>query len=350
MVNQVTLSNKLIDWYDKHARKLPWRISPSDSRQGIKPDPYKVWVSEIMLQQTTVQVVETHFFKFIHKWPSVYSLKKATESEILTQWSGLGYYRRAMNLKACTDIICEKYNGNFPKNERHLLELPGIGKYTAAAILSIAYGIPSIVVDGNVERIIARLYEIKGPLNKSKSLIHKKMQVISPNKRPGDFAQAMMDLGATICKPANTKCSDCPIQIFCNAKKNDTTSIFPERVKRKRKVLRKGYVYLGITKSDKIALIFRPKSGLLAGLISPPTSEWKIGKYPDNIPPIPGTWTELDKIVKHAFSHFDLELRVMFSKISYVPKNYFLKPFKISITNSLPSVMKKVVILGLEKS
>ena len=348
LVNRQDTTNALIKWYDKNARKLPWRISPTHSKNGIKPDPYQVWISEIMLQQTGVKVVQPYFTKFINNWPDIHCLNKAKEADVLALWSGLGYYRRARNLKACAEILCTEYQGHFPADEKLLLKLPGIGKYTAAAILTIAFGIPSIVVDGNVERIIARLFNLRGSIDKLKPQIREYMLMISPHKRPGDFAQAMMDLGATICKPLNPQCPNCPIDPFCKARKNGTTNIIPAKAKRKIKVLRKGYVYLGITKSNKIAMVVRPKTGLLGGMMCPPSSEWNIDKYPPNNPPMPGIWVMLSPIVRHAFTHFDLELSVMIATISHIPKGYILKPFDIAITDSTPSLMKKAIILGLE--
>ena len=348
MVKYRDFSNKLLDWYDQNARKLSWRITPFYSKKGIKPKAYKVWISEIMLQQTGVKTVEPYYIRFIRKWPTIDSLQRAEEIDILNQWSGLGYYRRARDLKACAEIVCKKYHSNFPKDEKSLQELPGIGKYTAAAILTIAYGIPAVVVDGNIERIITRLYEIKEILSKSKTQIYKKMKMISPQNRPGDFAQAMMDLGATICTPKNPRCWCCPVCNYCNSNKNGTTAILPIKTKKPKKILRKGYVYLGITKSNNIAMVVRPKTGLLGGMICPPSSEWTVNKYPKEVPPMPGKWIKLDKLVNHTFTHFDLELKVMVSTISHAPKDYLLKPFDISITNALPSVMKKAIILGLK--
>ena len=348
LVNQLDIKKKLIVWYDQNAREFPWRISPVFSKEGIKPDPYHVWLSEIMLQQTGVKVVEPYFLRFINKWPNIHSLQQASETDILNLWSGLGYYRRARNLKACAEIVCSKYQGNFPKNERLLMKLPGIGKYTAAAILTIAFGIPSVVVDGNIERIVARLFALQGTLEKLKPQIRECMLSISSNDRPGDFAQAMMDLGSIICKPINPKCSNCPIASSCNSYKNGTTLSIPEKAKKKPKVLRKGYLYIGITKSNKIALVVRPKNGLLGGTICPPTSEWSVGEYPEKKPPITGKWMALDKTVKHSFTHFNLELQVMIAHLSYEPKNFLLKPFNISTSSSSPSVMRKALILALE--
>ena len=221
-VNYCKCSTSLLKWYDKEARKLPWRIPPELTKKGVKNDPYKIWISEIMLQQTGVKTVQNYYLKFINKWPKIQNLNEAGENDILREWSGLGYYRRAINLKNCAKIICENYSGKFPDSEKDLLSLPGIGSYTAAAIISIAFNKPAIVIDGNIQRIISRLYEIKEDIKKTKSQIHEALVKISSQKRPGDFAQALMDLGSSICKPVNPKCNSCPLIKYCLAYKNNT--------------------------------------------------------------------------------------------------------------------------------
>ncbi len=348
LVNQLDISKKMIEWYDQYARDLPWRISPVFSKKGIKPDPYRVWISEIMLQQTSVKVATPFFLKFIEKWPNILSLHQTSETEVLALWSGLGYYRRARNLKACAEILLREYEGGFPIEEKKLLKLPGIGKYTSAAILTIAFGIPAIVVDGNVERIIARLFGLDGTISKLKPEIRTYMMNVSPSARPGDFAQAMMDLGATICKPLNPECMICPIRDSCKSYKDGTTNIIPRKTKKPIKTFRKGYIYLAVTKSNEIAMIVRPKSGLLGGMMCLPSSEWTEKKYPKNSPPFPGEWVALDQTIRHSFTHFDLELRMMVSSIFSVPNSYILKPFNFSLTEKVPSVMKKALVLGLK--
>lgn len=347
LVNQLDIDMVLLNWYDENARKLSWRVAPRDSKMGVKPDPYRVWLSEIMLQQTGVKVVEPYFQKFVRKWPKIPDLHRATETEVLAAWSGLGYYSRARNLKACAEIVYTKYQGNFPQDESLLLKLPGIGKYTSAAILTIAFGIPAIVVDGNIERIVARLFNLQDTLEKLRPQIYKKVSSFSPKIRPGDFAQAMMDLGATVCKPKNPLCTKCPIQNFCNAFSKGNTAIIPKKAKKKIRILKKGYVYIGLTKTKKIAMVVRPKNGLLGGMTCPPSSEWKPNNFPENMPPITGSWTMLKQTVKHTFTHFDLELKVMFSYISDVPETYISKTLNRSLITSTPTVMRKAILAAV---
>ena len=347
LVNQLDIQMALLNWYDGNARALSWRVAPEDSKMGVKPDPYRVWLSEIMLQQTGVKVVEPYFQKFVRKWPKIHDLYSTTEAEVLAAWSGLGYYSRARNLKACAEIVCTKYQGKFPQDESLLLKLPGIGKYTSAAILTIAFGIPAIVVDGNVERIVARLFNLQDTLVKLKPQIYKNVSSFSPKVRPGDFAQAMMDLGATVCKPKNPLCTKCPIQNFCKAFKKGNSTIIPKKAKKKIRILRKGYVYIGITKAEKIAMVVRPNDGLLGGMTCPPSSDWEPNIFPPNIPPIAGSWTILNQTVKHTFTHFDLELKVVFSYISEVPENFISTTLNQSLITSTPKVMRKAILVAL---
>ena len=347
-VNHSKLSIFLLKWYDQEARKLPWRIPPELTKKGIKNDPYKIWISEIMLQQTGVKTVQTYYTNFINKWPKIQNLNDADENDVLREWSGLGYYRRALNLKKCAEIICEDYNGKFPDIEKELLKLPGIGSYTAAAIISIAFNKPAIVIDGNILRITSRLYEIKEDIKKSKSEIYRKLEKISSKKRPGDFAQALMDLGSKICKPVNPKCDSCPLLKYCLAHKNNTYKSIPMKTKSLNKVNRKGYLYIGITNEEKIILIKRPKKGLLGGTICPPTSDWKKNEFPTPKPPFKGDWKILNESIFHSFTHFDLELKIMISEIKNYPTNVYLEPINSITLNSLPTVMKKGVELVVD--
>tara|TARA_A100001234_G_scaffold221159_1_gene236095 strand:- start:1183 stop:2268 length:1086 start_codon:yes stop_codon:yes gene_type:complete len=344
-VNHSKLSNSLLKWYDREARKLPWRIPPELTKKGIKNDPYKIWISEIMLQQTGVKTVQTYYTNFVNKWPKIQNLNEAEENDVLREWSGLGYYRRALNLKKCAKIICDDYDGKFPDIEKELLKLPGIGNYTAAAIISIAFNKPAIVIDGNILRVISRLYEIKTEIKKSKLAIYENLKKISSIKRPGDFAQALMDLGSTICKPVNPNCNSCPLLKYCLAHKNNTYKSIPLKAKRLNKVIKRGYLYIGITIEGKIILIKRPKKGLLGGTICPPTSDWTLNEFPTPNPPFKGNWKILNESIFHSFTHFDLELKVMISTIKNYPNNAYLEPVNSSTLSSLPTVMKKGVEL-----
>ena len=347
-VNNSKITSSLLKWYDKESRKLPWRIPPELTKKGIKNDPYKIWISEIMLQQTGVKTVQTYYINFIKKWPKIQNLNEADENDVLKEWSGLGYYRRALNLKKCAEIICENYNGKFPNSEKELLNLPGIGSYTAAAIISIAFDKPAIVIDGNIQRITSRLYEIKEDLKKSKSKIYEELEKIISKERPGDFAQALMDLGSTICKPVNPKCNSCPLLKYCLAHKNNTYKFIPLKTKKLNKVIKKGYLYIGITTEEKIILIKRPKKGLLSGTICPPSSDWKQNEFPTPKPPFKGDWKILNESIFHSFTHFDLELKIMISKINEYPNDVYLEPLNSSILKSLPTVMKKGVALVID--
>ena len=242
-------------------------------------------------------------------------------------------------------IICDNYNGKFPDSEKELLNLPGIGSYTAAAIISIAFNKPAIVIDGNIQRIISRLYEIKEDLKKSKSKIYEKLEKIISKKRPGDFAQALMDLGSTICKPINPLCNSCPVCKYCLAHKNNTYKFIPLKTKKLNKVIKKGYLYIGITTEEKIILIKRPKKGLLSGTICPPSSDWKQNEFPTPKPPFKGDWKILNESIFHSITHFDLELKIMISKINEYPNDVYLEPLNSSTLKSLPTVMKKGVAL-----
>ena len=347
-VNRTNFSRLLLAWYDLKARKLPWRITPELSKKGIKKDPYNVWISEIMLQQTNVKTVKNYYLNFINRWPDIFKLNEAEEDDILRSWSGLGYYRRALNLKKCARIICEKHNGNFPDNEKELLNLPGIGKYTAAAISSIAFDKSAIVVDGNIERLIARIFEIKENLKENNLVIYKSLETVYPKKRYGDFAQAMMDLGSLICKPINPVCNLCPVIKNCIAYKNNTFDLIPVKKKRPRKVMRKGYIFIGITLKNEIILFKRPKNGLLGGTTCPPTSDWIEGNFPSLNPPYNGNWRTLDESIFHTFTHFNLELKIMIANIKIPPKNAYLEPLNPNLLSSFPTVIRKCLNLALE--
>ncbi|MCC3862455.1 A/G-specific adenine glycosylase [Pseudemcibacter aquimaris] len=304
----------LLDWYDHNARTLPWRISPEAKRGGIKPDPYHVWLSEIMLQQTTVATVKSYFEKFMEKWPTLEKLAEADLDDVLTEWAGLGYYARARNLYKCARTIHDDLGGNFPKTNDELLKLPGIGVYTAAAISSIAYDIPETVVDGNVERVLSRLCQIETPLPDSRPEIRGHAEILTPDYRPGDYAQALMDLGATICTPKSPKCGSCPLQEDCLARKNDLVADLPRRKNKKEKETRRGYVFWA-EYDGKVWLRRRPEKGLLGGMMEVPSDEWAPSNSWQNIPtpriPIIANWKLLPGVVRHTFTHFHLELKVV---------------------------------------
>ncbi len=294
----------LLEWYDAQGCALPWR-----RRDGGRPDPYVVWLSEIMLQQTTVATVERRFAAFIERWPGVRELAAADEEEVLAAWAGLGYYARARNLHACARRIVEEHDGRFPQTMAELKRLPGIGDYTAAAIAAIAFGQPVAAVDGNVERVVARLFAVTRPLPGARATIRHCAQALVPEDRPGDFAQAMMDLGRLVCRPRTPRCDACPLASCCQARVKGCADELPRRTVRKDRPVRTGTVFV-IQREDG-ALLFRrrPRKGLLGGLWELPSQGWDGGPplWPDAAPfGLPTV--ALNTSVRHVFTHFELHV------------------------------------------
>tara|TARA_B100000900_G_scaffold164100_1_gene139348 strand:+ start:164 stop:1225 length:1062 start_codon:yes stop_codon:yes gene_type:complete len=334
--------NKLLDWYDYNAREMPWRIAPKERVSGIRPNPYHVWLSEIMLQQTTVASVKPYFTKFTTKWPTIFDLANAKDEEVMGAWAGLGYYARARNLLKCARLIAIEKSGEFPQAFDALLKLPGIGPYTASAIASIAYDIPETVVDGNVERVISRIFNIHTELPKAKKELSFLAKQLTPKMRSGDYAQAIMDLGATICKPKIPNCEICPWVNHCISKKAGTSKYLPRKVKKTKKPIRYGIAYFVERADGAILTEIREPNGLLGGMLSLPSSEW--GDFFRDDPPIDGDWEIKNNLVKHTFTHFDLNLKVMHVNVAreQTPKRgKFLNPDEFD-PNNLPTVMKKV--------
>ncbi|NCN84244.1 MAG: A/G-specific adenine glycosylase [Sphingomonadales bacterium] len=289
--------------YVDNARKLPWRSPPG----GDLPDPYHVWLSEIMLQQTTVGAVKSYFEAFTRRWPTVESLANAREADVLAAWAGLGYYARARNLHKCAVHITEKMNGIFPQKESELLQLPGVGGYTAAAITAIAFGERAVVVDANIERLVARLFAIDTPLPRGKAEIRTAMDAITPAKGAGDFAQACMDLGATICTSKNPKCDICPVRKQCAAYALGNMESFPIKPPKKLKPVRRAR-FFWVEQQDRIWLATRPPKGMLGGMRALPDDGWAASNDGHATPPIAGDWRVHDNIVQHSFTHFSLEV------------------------------------------
>ncbi|MEO9601557.1 A/G-specific adenine glycosylase [Parasphingorhabdus sp.] len=289
--------------YVDNARKLPWRSPPG----GDLPDPYHVWLSEIMLQQTTVGAVKSYFEKFTDRWPTVQDLATAEEADVLAAWAGLGYYARARNLHKCAVYVTEKLDGIFPQKESELLKLPGVGAYTAAAIAAIAFGERAVVVDANIERLVARLFVIDTPLPKGKADIRRAMDAITPRRGAGDFAQACMDMGATICTSKNPKCDICPVQKQCAAHAAGNMEYYPVKPPKKAKPVRRAR-FFWIEQQGKILLSTRPSKGMLAGMRGLPDDGWAAGNDGHMKPPIAGEWLVHDNIVQHSFTHFSLEV------------------------------------------
>ena len=286
------LSSNLLEWYDVHARPMPWRTPPAEKKAGVQPDPYRIWLSEVMLQQTTVAAVKNYFNRFITRWPTVVSLAAADDGDVMGEWAGLGYYARARNLLKCARVITDEHSGIFPDDHATLLTLPGIGPYTAAAISSIAFDLRHVVVDGNVERVMSRLYDIHSPLPASKLELTAKAEHLTPNQRTGDYAQAVMDLGATICTPKSPACGICPWHEPCKARKAGTAPDLPKKTPKKPKPIRHGTVYLGRRSDGAWLLERRPDKGLLGGMLGWPGSDWIDVTTPRPIgtPPTPADW------------------------------------------------------------
>src|SRR5690242_14567761 len=268
----MTHATRLLDWYDRHRRTLPWR-APAGKRSA----PYLVWLSEIMLQQTTVATVGDYFHRFVKRWPTVEALAGAPIDEVLSAWAGLGYYARARNLHACARAVTEQHGGVFPSDEEALLALPGIGPYTAAAIRAIAFDEPASAVDGNVERVITRLFAIETPLHDAKAEINLRAATLVPQRRAGDYAQAMMDLGATVCTPRSPRCVICPLMAGCISRKRGIAEELPRRAPKAERPTRRGLAFVLTRKDGAVLLRKRPTKGLLGGMDEVPSSDWREG-------------------------------------------------------------------------
>ncbi len=306
------IRGQLLDWYDRHQRDLPWRAKTG----GAPPDPYHVWLSEVMLQQTTVQAVKPYYTKFLNKWPTIHDLANAPQDEVMAAWAGLGYYARARNLHKCAKTVSIECDGIFPEEQATLKKLPGIGDYTSAAITAIAFNKPATVVDGNVERVMARLFNVQEPLPHSKkhlkALAHELFSRFEA--RPGDLAQSLMDLGATICIPKAPRCALCPLTAECTAYKNGAPEALPAKVKKKPRPRRHGYVYWVKNEKEEVLFHRRPESGLLGGMLALPTGDWSdIATPPKEIPWLKNLQSCPFKktSVEHTFTHFDLSLHLM---------------------------------------
>ena len=337
----------VLAWYDANRRRLPWRAAP-----GHKIDPYVVWLSEIMLQQTTVATVQPRFAAFLNRWPTVSDLAAASLDQVLVEWQGLGYYARARNLHACAVVVHSKYGGVFPDELAQLRQLPGIGQYTAAAIAAIAFNQPVLPVDTNVERIVARLFTIDAPLPAGKPLIAARAADLAGPNRPGDFAQALMDLGATICRPRQPDCPACPLHDHCQAV-IPGPELFPVRAAKAPRPLRTGTAFWVQNPQGEVLLQRRPASGLLGGMTEFPSTAWTAGatptdeEYPDAeltaAAPVATEWTETEGSVEHTFTHFRLSLRVVRGESRQDPPTeaFWVHPDAFA-EHALPTVMKKI--------
>jgi len=307
------LPGLLLDWYERHARDLPWRIGPADRAKGVRPDPYRVWLAEIMLQQTTIPHGTRYFLEFTRRWPNVAALAAAETEDVMAAWAGLGYYARARNLLKCARIVAEQ--GGFPETETELRKLPGIGPYTAGAIAALAFDQQAAAVDGNVDRVFARLLALKGEWKAEKKRLAEIVRGLVPADRPAEFAEALMDLGATVCTPKQPNCLICPLSDLCAARAEGTPERYPIKPAKAAQPLRQGHVYVLIDGSD-ILLERRPETGLLGGMLGLPTSDWpKSCDRPAAAYPAKADWREIGE-VRHVFTHFALELIVWRADIS----------------------------------
>jgi A/G-specific adenine glycosylase len=354
----------LLDWYDRHRRRLPWR-----PLAGERADPYRVWLSEIMLQQTGVKTVGPYFEKFLARWPDVEALGRASLDEVLRMWAGLGYYSRARNLHACAVAVRRDHGGAFPDTEQGLRSLPGIGPYTAAAIAAIAFGRRTMPVDGNIERVVSRLFAVEEPLPQVKPLIQQlamtllgeshagdaKSRADDAKSRAGDSAQALMDLGSSICTPKKPACALCPLNDDCAARARGDQETFPRKAPKKSGGLRRGAAFV-VTRGDQLLVRTRPEKGLLGGMTEVPTSHW-IAAQDDKAartqaPALRGVarWHRKTGVVTHVFTHFPLELVVYTANVAArvrAPEGMRWVPISTLGDEALPNVMRKVIAHGL---
>ncbi|HET8726781.1 MAG TPA: A/G-specific adenine glycosylase [Alphaproteobacteria bacterium] len=343
-LNPSDLQRRLLDWYDRHRRVLPWR-APA----GRRAEPYHVWLSEIMLQQTTVPTVGAYFRAFLERWPTVADLAAAELDDVLRALAGLGYYARARNLHKCARVVAERHDGRFPEDEQELRQLPGVGDYTAAAIAAIAFDRPAAVMDGNVERVISRIHAVTEPLPAAKPKLRALTAELTPLYRPGDHAQAMMDLGATICTPRRPKCILCPWNADCAARRAGIEETLPAKLPKAEKPTRRGVAFWLINGKGAVLLRRRPEKGLLGGMMEVPSTPW----LPDGMPdlavaqkdaPAKTAWKLLPGVVRHTFTHFHLELTVAVGRVGYEPPlNGRWVPVDALADEALPTVMVKVV-------
>jgi A/G-specific adenine glycosylase len=344
----------LLTWYDRARRDLPWRSAP-----GHRADPYRVWLSEVMLQQTTVKAVIPYYLEFLRRWPSVAALAAASLDDVLAAWAGLGYYSRARNLHACARRVVERHGGRFPPSEAALKALPGIGPYTAAAIAAIAFGVPATAVDGNVERVVARLFAVMQPLPAATPELRQLAAGLTPAERAGDFAQAMMDLGATVCTPKRPSCLLCPVADLCAGRAQGVAALLPIRSPRRERPLRLALAFVAMREDGAVLVRRRPEAGLLGGMLEVPSTGWA-----EALPPVAealaaaparGDWQAVPGIVTHTFTHFRLDTVVYRASVPMAarltsaadaPRCQWIARRDLAAA-ALPSVMRKIVAHAL---
>ncbi len=346
----------LLDWYDAERRDLPWRYGA-----GQQADPYRVWLSEIMLQQTTVKAVIPYYLRFVERWPDVKALAAAELDDVLAEWAGLGYYSRARNLHKCARAVVDEHNGRFPTGPAQLQKLPGIGPYTAAAIAAIAFNEATTPVDGNVERVVARLFALSLPLPQAKSELKRLAATLTPNERPGDFAQAMMDLGAGVCTPKRPSCLMCPLQTDCHGYAKGVAERLPVKQPKPDRPTRYGVAFLALSEDGHVLLRRRPEAGLLGGMMEVPSTHW-LDDWMDTsdalrTAPARAQWSPVPGVVSHTFTHFRLELMVYRAIVTAdTALTFWAEPERCRWVKrsdlerqALPSVMNKVIAHALRE-
>jgi A/G-specific adenine glycosylase len=347
---QVPRAADLLAWYDRHRRRLPWRAAP-----GERPEPYRVWLSEIMLQQTTVKAVAPYYARFLERFPTVERLARAPLDDVLRAWAGLGYYARARNLHACAQAVSEQHGGRFPATEAALAELPGIGPYTAAAIAAIAFDQPATPVDGNIERVVARLFAVEDALPDAKPEIRRLAATLTPAARAGDFAQAMMDLGATLCTPKKPACALCPWMGACTARVRGDAETFPRKAAKREGKLRRGAAFVVVRADGHLLVRTRPAKGLLGGMTEVPTGAWThdfaADAALDDAPRLAKVkWQRVPGVVTHVFTHFPLELAVHLARVgasARAPAGMRWIAMSEIADAAFPNVMRKVITHAL---
>jgi A/G-specific adenine glycosylase len=333
----------LLAWYDRHRRTLPWRAGPGESA-----DPYHVWLSEIMLQQTTVTATIPYYERFVRRFPTVEALAAAPLQDVLAAWAGLGYYARARNLHACAIAVVAA--GGFPRDPAALRALPGVGDYTAAAVAAIAFGTPTVPVDGNVERVVTRLFAVEDPLPKAKPLLRQLAARLGSDTaacaRASDFAQALFDLGATICTPATPACGLCPWMATCAGRRAGIAVDLPRKAARRERPLRHG-VHFWLTDADgNVLLRRRPPDGLLGGMTELPGTEWRAIPWQREealpLAPMPAEWRPAGQ-VRHGFTHFELTIDLLAAQVPRIEAPGFARPIAALAHEALPSLMRKCI-------
>lgn len=347
---RVTPADRLLDWYGEHAREFPWRAPP-----GVRPDPYCVWLSEIMLQQTTVRAVAPRYLRFLARWPTVGALAAAPLDDVLGEWAGLGYYARARNLHRAARVVAHEMGGVFPPDARGLRALPGVGPYTAAAIAAIAFGAREAALDANAERVVARMFAIGEPLPKAKPRLRALLEPLVPERRAGDFAQALMDLGAEVCTPLRPQCPHCPWNGICEGWRRGIAARLPVKAGERPRPLRRGAAFVARDRGGAVLLERRPERGLLGGMLQPPLGPWT-DAFPDECEaraqaPFAAEWKKLPGVVRHGFTHFVLELEVYAARLRRRPaaRGSWLGAPALARA-ALPTAMRKVLAHAAQAS